>query len=335
MAPVKRWIKSILIGTTCLTVFAVGLGGYAYQWMHTPLNIAEDTVVELRQGEAFVGFVARLRADGIIDRPQILTWTARLSRQARHAQAGEYLIDNQTTPAGLLGQVVQGRVVGYTVQIIEGWTVMMAVDELAATEILRHELAGADEASLLAALGLPDGRAEGLFFPDTYRFVRGDSDAAVLRRAYEKMQAELGAAWRSRASGLPYQSAYEALVVASLIEKETGREDDRVHISQVFATRLELGMYLQTDPSVIYGLGARYDGNLRRKHLKENTPYNTYFHKGLPPTPIALPGMNSIDAALHPGGEDYLYFVAQGDGGSQFSVSLEDHLNAVRKYQLR
>lgn len=312
-----------------------GLAGYAYRWMHTPLKAPQGTIVELRQGEAFAGFVTRLQADGIIDRPQILTWTARLLGHARRAQAGEYAIDKGVTPAGLLQRVVQGRVVSYRVQIIEGWTVMQAVNALAHNDVLRQELAGVNEASLLAALGLPDGRAEGLFFPDTYRFVRGDSDADILRRAYGKMREELQQAWQSRSAGLPYQSAYEALVVASLIEKETGRESDRVHISQVFATRLQLGMYLQTDPSVIYGLGERYDGNLSRKHLREDTPYNTYFHKGLPPTPIALPGINSIAAAVHPGSGDYLYFVAQGDGGSQFSVSLEDHLAAVRKYQLR
>ncbi len=312
-----------------------GLAGYAYRWMHTPFKAPQGTIVELRRGEAFAGFVARLQADGIIDRPQILTWTARLLGQARRAQAGEYVIDKGATPAGLLQQVVQGRVVSYRVQIIEGWTVMQAVNALAHNDVLNQALVGVNEASLLAALGLSDGRAEGLFFPDTYQFVRGDSDADVLRRAYGKMREELQQAWQSRAAGLPYQSAYEALVVASLIEKETGRESDRIHIGQVFATRLQLGMYLQTDPSVIYGLGERYDGNLSRKHLREDTPYNTYFHKGLPPTPIALPGINSIAAALHPGSGDYLYFVAQGDGGSQFSVSLEDHLAAVRKYQLR
>jgi len=331
----KRWIANSLIATTGLVLLGAGLIGYAYRWMHTPLSTTQNTIIELRHGEAFAGFVARLHVDGIVDKPRILTWTARLLGQARRAQAGEYLIDEGTTGAELLQLLVRGRVIGYTVQIIEGWTVMQAVDALVGNDVLRSELKGVTEASLLAALGLPDGRAEGLFFPDTYRFVRGDSDADVLRRAYTKMRDELQQAWHARADGLPYQSAYQALVVASLIEKETGREEDRIHISQVFATRLHLGMYLQTDPSVIYGLGERYDGNLTRKHLREDTPYNTYFHKGLPPTPIALPGVNSITAAMNPGSGVYLYFVAQGDGGSQFSVSLEDHLTAVRKYQLR
>ncbi|MCZ6640729.1 MAG: endolytic transglycosylase MltG [Gammaproteobacteria bacterium] len=331
----KRWIRNGLIAATCLFLLGAGFVGYAYRWMHTPLETSENTFIELRHGEPFTGFVARLHLEGIVDKPRILTWTARLLGQARRAQAGEYIIDKGATPAELLQQLVQGRVVSYTVQIIEGWTVMQAVDSLARNEVLESELLGVSEASLLAALGLPDGSAEGLFFPDTYRFVRGDSDADVLRRAYGKMRDELQQAWQTRVDGLPYQSAYEALVVASLIEKETGREEDRIHISQVFATRLHLSMYLQTDPTVIYGLGERYDGNLTRKHLREDTPYNTYVHKGLPPTPIALPGINSITAAMNPGAGVYLYFVAQGDGGSQFSVSLEDHLAAVRKYQLR
>ncbi|MCZ6856012.1 MAG: endolytic transglycosylase MltG, partial [Gammaproteobacteria bacterium] len=236
----KRWIKNSLIGTSCLLVLGAGLAGFSYRWLHTPLNATAGTIVELRRGEAFSSFVSRLQADGIIDSPRILTWTARLLGRAHRAQAGEYAIDKTTTPAGLLQQVVEGRVVGYRVQIIEGWTVMQAVSALARSEVLRIELVGVDEASLLAALGLPDGRAEGLFFPDTYRFVRGDSDAGVLRRAYGKMREELQQAWQSRASGLPYQSAYEALVVASLIEKETGREEDRIPISQVFASRLRL-----------------------------------------------------------------------------------------------
>lgn len=212
---------------------------------------------------------------------------------------------------------------------------MQSVSALGLNDKLAHTLSGVDVETLLGALGLPGGHAEGLFFPDTYRFVRGDSDADILRRAYAKMQSELEAAWASRDLSVPYKTPYEALIAASLIEKETGRDEDREHISQVFATRLLEGMKLQTDPTVIYGLGDEFDGNLTRRHLRTDTPYNTYERRGLPPTPIALPGRKSIVAALHPGPGNFLYFVSRGDGTSQFSTSLAEHRAAVRKYQLQ
>ena len=174
-----------------------------------------------------------------------------------------------------------------------------------------------------------------MFFPDTYQFTRGASDVEILQRAYDQMQQRLGEAWQHRAVGLPYENAYQALIAASLIEKETGRDADRAIIAQVFVSRLQAGMRLQTDPSVIYGLGRKFTGNLTRKHLRSDTPYNTYTRRGLPPTPIAIAGARSIEAALNPAGGDYLYFVSGGDGSSHFSASLEEHKAAVRKYQLR
>jgi UPF0755 protein len=212
---------------------------------------------------------------------------------------------------------------------------MQAVDAVAADEVLTHELDGATVHTLLGALGLPAGHAEGLFFPDTYQFVRGDSDADILRRAYDRMQTMLNETWTGRDPGLPYATPYEVLIAASLIEKETGREEDRPIISQVFANRLMRKMRLQTDPTVIYGLGNEFDGNLTRVHLRQDTPYNTYVHRGLPPTPIALPGANSLHAAAHPKPGDYLFFVSRGDGTSHFSVSLDEHEQAVRRYQLQ
>jgi UPF0755 protein len=182
---------------------------------------------------------------------------------------------------------------------------------------------------------LPGGRAEGLFFPDTYHFAGATSDADILRRAYARLETELAAAWLARAAGLPWKSPYEALIAASLIEKETGQADDRPRIAQVFVSRLQRGMRLQTDPSVIYGLGNSFDGNLTRRHLRDDTPYNTYTRGGLPPTPIALVGKRSLMAALHPAEGEFLYFVSRGDGSSQFSINLEDHKAAVRKYQLQ
>jgi UPF0755 protein len=192
-----------------------------------------------------------------------------------------------------------------------------------------------DEQTVLGVLGLPEGHGEGLFFPDTYHFERGTSDADILRRAYRKLASELEAAWQSRDAGLPYDSPYDALIVASLIEKETGRDSDRASIAQVFVSRLNRGMRLQTDPSVIYGVGPSFDGDLTRRHLRTDTPYNTYTRHGLPPTPIALVGRKSLKAAMHPAPGEFLYFVSRGDGSSHFSVSLEEHQAAVRRYQLQ
>jgi UPF0755 protein len=249
-------------------------------------------------------------------------------------QAGEYEVLAGDTPETLLAKLVAGKVVSYDVKIVEGWTAMQAVAVLVAHPALAHEIADQSEQTLLDALGLPGGHAEGMFFPDTYHFVRGDSDADILRRAYARMETVLAGAWESRDAGLPYDTAYEALIGASLIEKETGQEADRPIISQVFALRLQRGMRLQTDPSVIYGLGQAFDGNLRRTDLRAAGPYNTYLNRGLPPTPIALPGARSIEAALHPAEGEFLYFVSRGDGSSQFSRSLDEHEEAVRRYQL-
>ncbi len=320
---------------------ALGLAGGAYLWrwmdqpLATPHGPAEQRAFELRRGEAFATLAERLADQGLVDFPRAWTLWARVTGQARLVQAGEYRLEPGDTPASLLARLVSGEVVTYRVQILEGWTTMQALAALAGQEALEHQLKGVSVHTLLDALGLPAGHAEGLFFPDTYQFVRGDSDADVLRVAYARMQAVLDEAWEGRDSGLPYATPYEGLIVASLIEKETGQEQDRAVISQVFANRLSRDMRLQTDPTVIYGLGASFDGNLTRAHLRQDTPYNTYVHRGLPPTPIALPGAGSIQAALHPRPGDYLYFVSRGDGSSQFSVSLEEHQRAVQRYQLQ
>lgn len=218
----------------------------------------------------------------------------------------------------------------------------MVVDVLAAlraTPKLRQTLEEVRPETLLAVLGVAgaagSSHGEGWFFPDTYRFMAGDEDRALLLRAHGKMRAELDAAWRSRAADLPYRTPYQALIVASIVEKETGRAAERAHVSQVIAARLVGNMRLQVDPTVIYGLGAAFDGNLTRAHLQQPTPYNTYLHKGLPPTPIGLPGRGSLRAAVRPSGAPYLYFVARGDGSSQFSATLEEHRAAVNKYQRR
>jgi UPF0755 protein len=328
----KLWTKSLL----AILVAALLMGGatlwYVVRWQQAPLELEQRAVVILERGEPFGRFAARMSDAGIIDHPRLWTLLARYTGEARRVKAGEYEVRPSDTPMTLLARLVAGEVVTYQAQILEGWTIMQAIAALAADPVLEHKLEGVTVQTLLDGLGLPDGHAEGRFFPDTYRFVRGDSDADILRRAYVRMESVLQEAWAERAGDLPYESPYEALIVASLIEKETGREADRALISQVFVLRLRLGWRLQTDPSVIYGIGDEFDGDLRRSHLRADTPYNTYRNHGLPPTPIALPGARSIHAAMHPAEGEYLYFVSRGDGSSEFSMTLEQHNDAVFRY---
>lgn len=331
----KFWHKTLLALTVPAVLASGALVLFVQRWQQAALPVTERTVVVLESGEPFAGFARDLHQRDIVQHPRLWAWSARLAGRAHRIQAGEYAIEPGDTPARLLDRLVAGDVVRYDVRIVEGRTVMQALAALAAHPALQHTLADVSTLTLLDVLGLPAGHAEGLFFPDTYHFVRGDSDADILRRAYQRMSEVLEAAWQDRDAGLPYESAYQALIAASLIEKETGREADRARISQVFALRLERRMRLQTDPSVIYGLGKEFDGNLRRADLRTPGPYNTYLNRGLPPTPIALPGQRSIDAAMHPEPGQYLYFVSRGDGSSKFSVSLDEHVQAVRRYQLQ
>ncbi len=329
----KPWLK-VLIGLAAAGTLAAGLAAaYVLHWQDAPLPVSERTVVALEPGESFARFASRLHQDRLIDHPRVWSWTARLGGSAHRVQAGEYAIETGDTPRTLLARLVRGEVVTYQVTFVEGWTIEQALAALAAHPVLAHRVGDAGAQTLLEVLGLPAGHAEGLFFPDTYQFVRGDSDVDILQRAYRRMSRVLEQAWDGRSEGLPYETPYQALIAASLIEKETGQEADRAHISQVFALRLRRGMRLQTDPAVIYGV-ENFDGDLKRVHLRAPGPYNTYLNRGLPPTPIALPGRNSIEAALHPADGDFLYFVSRGDGSSQFSESLEEHQRAVRRYQM-
>jgi len=332
---VKLWVKIFLSAFLGSVLLGGGGAWYALRWQQAPFDLEQGVVVILERGEPFGVFARRLSERGVIDHPRLWTAMARISGEARRVKAGEYLIRPADSPARLLARLIAGDIVTYQAQIIEGWTVMQAVAALGADPVLKRQLEGVEVETLLEVLGLPAGHAEGMFFPDTYRFVRGDSDADILRRAYARMENILQQAWDGRRAGLPYDSPYEALIVASLIEKETGLESDRAAISQVFVRRLELGMRLQTDPSVIYGIGDAFDGALRRTHLREDTPYNTYRNHGLPPTPIALPGARSIIAAMHPADGEYLYFVSRGDGTSKFSHTLEEHNDAVYRYLRR
>lgn len=304
-------------------------------WQHEALPLAAERV-ELRiEPGSSPQQVARAWAEAGVELPARLLYEGfRWSGEAGRIRAGSYAIARGTTGAELLGKMVRGEEELATVRIGEGWTVRQMRAALAAAEALRPDTAALDEAALMAALGAPGQPAEGRFFPDTYPYSRGSADLDVLRRAYHAMQQALAEAWAARAPDLPLRSADEALILASIVEKETGRPEDRGRVAGVFVNRLRIGMRLQTDPTVIYGLGPAFDGNLRRRDLETDTPWNTYTRAGLPPTPIALPGREALRAAVQPEATPALYFVARGDGSSEFSADLDAHNRAVRRFQL-
>ena len=303
----------------------------------TPIDTGgKELLFTVSPGESVSTVARRLAGQGVIDSAAAFSWAARYKGLASRIQAGEYILMPGTTASRLLEQFVRGEVTSYSLTLVEGWNFQQMLAAIARSPELEHTLTGLDVAQIMARIGYPDVHPEGRFFPDTYHFSRGMSDADILQRAYRSMETILQQEWQTRADDLPYKTADEALIMASIIEKETGLADERQDIAGVFVRRLQKGMLLQTDPTIIYGLGEKFDGNLRRKHLKDSgNRYNTYRHKGLPPTPIAMPGRESIHAALHPAPGKALYFVARGDGSHQFSATLKEHNRAVRKYQLQ
>jgi UPF0755 protein len=249
-------------------------------------------------------------------------------------RAGEYQLESGQTPDDLIEVFVSGSSIQYSFTVIEGWSFRQMLDAMARDPIIEHQLEDKTNEEIMRLIGYPDQHPEGMFFPDTYRFPKGTSDIEFLRRAYQVMQQHLEREWNQRENDLPLKSSYEALILASIIEKETGAGFERPLIAGVFTERLKRNMRLQTDPTVIYGLGESFDGDIRFRDLKKDTPYNTYLRAGLTPTPIALPGLDSIRAALHPAKTKALYFVSKGDGTHHFSETLEEHNAAVKRYQL-
>jgi len=308
---------------------------FGKQWLSQPIGFPEQGYSYfVEPGSSLTRTALNLNAEGYIEFPILLSRYARLVNKT-DVRAGEYLFSEGETPLSFLGKLQKGDVVDYPITLIEGWTFKQALEHLHKQEKIKSTLI--DEKSLsdfFSHLALENEHPEGWFFPDTYHFIAGMSDREILEQAHRRMRDVLATEWAKRVGELPYASPYEALIMASIVERETGLLSEREQIAGVFVRRLENKMRLQTDPTVIYGLGDQFSGNIRRKHLKQATPYNTYVIKGLPPTPIALPGKESIFAALHPDDGTALYFVAKGDGSHQFSATLEDHNRAVRRYQI-
>ena len=326
-------------GRLFLALVLLGLlaaAGYAAWYLTTPVRIATLPVeFEIPAGSGLRAAVRRMEQAGIGMRPLQFELLARALGREPEIKAGYYQVTTAATPLALLDKLARGDVMQAELQMIEGSTFIQLRAALDASPVLRHDTAGLSDAELLERAGAGERHAEGLFFPDTYVFDRGSSDLAVLRHAYRVMQAHLAQDWEQRSAEVPYRTPYEALIMASIVEKETGKAEERDQIAGVLVNRLRIRMALQADPTVIYGLGESFDGNLKKVHLKADGPYNTYTRRGLPPTPIALPGRASLRAALRPAQTKALYYVSRGDGSSQFSRTLQEHNRAVSQYQLK
>ncbi|HSW20373.1 MAG TPA: endolytic transglycosylase MltG [Ramlibacter sp.] len=313
---------------------ALGAGAWGLWWLHQPLKLPAPAVdLPVDPGTTPRGIAQTIADAGVDVSPQLLYWWFRFSGQDRQIRAGSYELERGVTPKTLLNILVRGEEATRSLVLVEGWTFRQVRAALAKAEQLKPDSLGESDEALMARLGRLGVHPEGRFFPDTYTYSKGSTDIALLQRAMRAMDRKLEAAWAARAPNLPLKSADEALILASIVEKETGKATDRPEIAAVFVNRLRVGMPLQTDPTVIYGLGAGFDGNLRKKDLQADTPWNTYTRGGLPPTPIAMPGKAALMASVQPAQSKALYFVSRGDGSSHFSSSLDEHNRAVNRYQ--
>jgi UPF0755 protein len=333
MKKTNKIFKKIFTLSILLVLLATaGAAYYAYRPMQLPATPFE---FELKQGANLKGMAHQLSQAGLLEHEWAFVWLTRLLGKSSEIKAGYYALQRPVSPMELLEIFHRGEVVQRNLSIIEGWTFKQFRAALNANPDLQHVTLDLTDAEILQRIGATETHPEGLFFPDTYRFAAGSRDLVIFERAYKNMQSRLNAAWELRDHDLPLQTPYQALILASIVEKETGTPSDRHMIAAVFINRLRKGMRLQTDPTVIYGLGDKFDGNLRKRDLLADTPYNTYTRHGLTPTPISLPGHAALHAALHPAQTDALYFVARGDGSSHFSSSLIAHNRAVDQFQKR
>lgn len=312
----------------------VGIAGAGYLWLHQPLSLVTPTVdLSIEPGSSGREIAAAVVESGVAINPDLLYAWFRLSGLSRQIRAGSYELNRETTPRSLLDKLVRGEEALRSVTLVEGWTFRQVREALGKADQLKPDSKSLSADDIMQRLGKPGVPAEGHFFPDTYTYSKGSSDMALLLRAMHAMDKRLQAAWSQRDPKSPVKTPEDALILASIIEKETGAPADRTKIASVFSNRLAIGMRLQTDPTVIYGVGASFDGNLRKKDLQTDTPWNTYTRNGLPPTAIAMPGKAALLASVQPAPTRYLYFVARGDGSSHFSTTLDEHNRAVNRYQ--
>lgn len=332
---IRKLVVLLLIG---LFSAALLLGYSAWKFdaaLKQPLNLTQEQLLDVPAGATPTGTFNRLEADGVLEGAFWLRLYWRFNLDGQPLHSGEYRMTPGMTAQGLIGLWQRGEVVQYSLTLVEGWNFRQVRSALAKHEKIVQSLSGLSDSEVMDKLGHPGVFPEGRFFPDTYRFVRGMTDVEFLKKAYNRLDDVLAQEWSKRAADAPYTDPYQALIMASLVEKETGVPEERGQIAGVFVRRLKVGMLLQTDPTVIYGLGERYNGKLTRAHLKEANPYNTYMVAGLPPTPIAMVGREAIHAALNPVPGSSLYFVARGDGSHIFSDDLDAHNAAVREFQLK
>ncbi|WP_233851984.1 endolytic transglycosylase MltG [Paraburkholderia sp. HD33-4] len=328
--------KKCFAAGALVVVLAAAAIAAGYYWATRPLELTPAQLdVTVKPHSSLRSVALQLNRGGVPVEPELFIAMTRLFGLQSDLKSGNYEFKTGITPYEVLQKIARGDVNEYVATVIEGWTFKHMRAELDANPALKHDTLGMSDADLMSAIGAPEasiGNGEGLFFPDTYLFDKGTSDLDIYRRSYRLMRVRLDEAWLARAPNLPYKSPYDALTMASIIEKETGKASDRALVAAVFANRLRAGMPLQTDPTVIYGMGDSYAGHIRKKDLQTDTPYNTYTRMGLPPTPISLPSVASLQAAMNPAQSSALYFVSRGDGSSIFSDTLGEHNKAVDKY---
>jgi len=316
-------------------VAGVAVAADIYLFLNKPMSVKSTTLYEFEMGSSVASLSKYLSNQRLIERPYYLSIWTRITGQARKLKAGEYEIEPGMTPNELLNAMIHAKVQQYSLTLVEGkpfWQMMNKINE---SPLLKHHLRGLTNDEVMEKIGHSGEHPEGRFYPDTYHFPKGMTDVQFLKRAYNEMEIRLEKSWANREKDLPFKTSYEALIMASIVEKESALADERTRIAGVFINRLNKRMRLQTDPTVIYGLGEKFDGDIRFKDLRQDTPYNTYTRRGLPPTPIAMPGQGAIDAVMHPDKTEYIYFVARSDqsGSHVFSTTLKDHQKAVDKFQ--
>jgi UPF0755 protein len=325
---IKKFLAYLVIAAL------LAAGGMTF-WSYQPIIAADQQPIEfeVKPGSGVRSSTQQIAAAGVPVNPTLLAILARITGKSARLKAGNYELKPGTTPLALIDQLVRGEFAQESLAIIEGWTFKQMRQAIAAHPALRHDTANLSDKELLAKITTEYAKPEGLFAPDTYLFAKGVSDLQIYKQAHTLMLKRLNDEWARRNPAVPYKNPYEALIMASIVEKETGQKSERTLVASVFVNRLKKGMLLQTDPTVIYGMGDKYQGNIRKRDLETDTPYNTYTRAGLPPTPISLPGTASLAAALNPANSDALYFVSRGDGTSEFNNNLNDHNRAVNKYQ--